>query len=476
MQLANQMIAPDTALCRLSALEALALFRSGELSPVELLQAQINRAAEVEPVINAFTETFFDTAMQQARQAERRYLDRTGDLRPLEGLTVTVKDVIDQKGARTTYGSLVYRDNLAHRDHPVVARIRQAGGIIHARTTTSELAFGWITATRLWGVTRNPWNPALSPGGSSGGAAASLAAGTSTLAIGSDSAGSIRVPASLCGVVGYKPPAGRVPDPAEGHDPYNAIGPLARSVGDCALLQNVISGGHPSDIGSLRERLELPLTNSGEEPLRVALSLNLGKSSPARNIVSVIRDFATRMQQVGISVEEPSICWPGTVIDDAKDYAVSLIAESLSGMLQQHGADVCDYIVSVGAAARNCPSTAIPRAFETKKRLYAELSAILHSADALICPVVLTNCVGAEQRPWERMIVNGAELDSDYDWVTTPHFNMLGQLPALAVPIGCDGSGLPVGIQIVTRPYDDQRAFRVAAAVERIVRTKTRGF
>lgn len=463
----DRMIASSGDMCLLSACEALALFRSRDLSPVELLQVQIARAAEVEPVINAFTETFFDSAMDEARRAEKRYLAGADDLRPLEGLSVTVKDVIDQKGARTTYGSLVYRDNLADRDHPVVARIRQAGGIIHARTTTSELAFGWITATRAWGVTRNPWDPELTPGGSSGGAAASLAAGTSMLAIGSDSAGSIRVPAALCGIVGYKPPTGRVPDPAEGHDPYNVIGPLARNVQDCALLQNVISGGHPSDIGSLPERVELPLAYPPAGGLRLALALDLGKTMPSENVLAVIHKQIERMRRAGITVEDPPIDWPATVGDDAKAYATALIAESLVSILATHGSEVCDYIKSVGERAKKCTVADLPRAYETRKRLYNALSDILLRYDALICPVILTNRVGAEQRPWQRMSINGIELDSDYDWVTTPHFNMLGQLPAIAVPIGRDPDGLPVALQVVTRPFDDGRAFRVAAALER---------
>ena len=213
MMAGKQQMTDRRDLCFLTGVRALELFRRGDLSPVELLRAQIERARQTEPTINAFTETFFEQAMAEAQQAEKRYLARADDLRPLEGLTVAIKDMLDQKGARNTRGSLIYKDNFSDKDHPVVARIRQAGGIIHARTTTSEFAFGWITATRLWGVTHNPWNPELTPGGSSGGAAASLAAGSSTLAIGTDSAGSIRVPAALCGVVGYKPPRGRVPDP-----------------------------------------------------------------------------------------------------------------------------------------------------------------------------------------------------------------------------------------------------------------------
>lgn len=151
MLLQNRAAAPEDDLCYISAARALELFASGALSPVELLEAQIRRAEAIEPQINAFTETMFETARAEARAAEQRYRLRAGDLRPLEGLSVSIKDVLDQQGHATTHGSLVFRDHRAAADHPVVARIKAAGGIIHARTTTSEFAFGWITASRLWG-------------------------------------------------------------------------------------------------------------------------------------------------------------------------------------------------------------------------------------------------------------------------------------------------------------------------------------
>lgn len=469
MTMQTGLIPSEKDICYLGARQALELFRTGELSPVELLQAQIERAEEVEPQINAFTETFFKSAMEQARCAERRYLSRSEDVRPLEGLSVTVKDILDQKGARTTYGSLIYRDNIASQDHPVVTRIKQAGGIIHARTATSELAFGWVTATRLWGVTRNPWNIDLTPGGSSGGAAASLAAGTSTFAIGSDSAGSIRVPAALCGVVGYKPPTGRVPDPVEGHDTYNVIGPMARQVADCALLQNVISGVHPSDIASLRDRIEVPSEFPASGRLRLALSTDLGKTAPADNILRVIYRLVDKMRCSGCIVDEPTIDWPSSVSENAKFYAAGLIADSLKRLLESHKADVCGYILSAARVAASCPPSIYSDAAAVARQLYTAVSGILEDYDALICPVVLTNRIGAEQMPWQTNFVNGTTLDSDYDWVVTPHFNMLGQLPAMSVPIGVDEDGIPVGIQIVTRSFDDARAFQVAVEVERNV-------
>ncbi len=456
-------------LCYLSAIEAREMFRNRTLSPVELLTAQIARAEGVEPRINAFAETFFDTAMAEAKAAEQRYMSRSADLRPLEGLTVTIKDVLDQKGVCNSRGSLIFRDHRAGSDHPVVERVKQAGAIIHARTTTSEFAFGWITDTRLWGVTRNPWNPDRTPGGSSGGAAASLAAGTSTLAIGADSAGSIRVPASLCGVVGYKPPHGRVPDPNEGFDPYSVIGPMARSVHDCALLQNVISGVHPFDIASLRESVVLPTKGSAVEGLKLAVAFDLGKALPDPGIVAAIRRIIAKLQTHGAKIEEPAINWPKDTGDIALLHSACLFAPWFGDIVEQHGDQLCDYTRWTAEFMKSCSLRDLMGSFDAAKRLYREVQPVLDSYDALICPVVLTNNVGAEQRPWTQMSVSGIGLNTDYDWVTTAHFNMLGELPVLTVPIGLDTDGMPVGVQVIARSFDDMRAFKVAAAIEGIV-------
>ena len=205
----------------LSASAAIARFRARELSPVELMQAVIERAEQVEPRINAFTDTHFERALEQARRAEARYAKPAGRPRSLEGIPVAVKDEAAIAGQRTTSGSLILRDHVDTETSPVVERLLRAGAIVHARSTAPEFSCATFTHSRLWGVTRNPWHLDYTPGGSSGGSAAALAAGTATLATGSDIAGSIRIPASCCGVVGFKPPYGRVPEePPYGFDFY----------------------------------------------------------------------------------------------------------------------------------------------------------------------------------------------------------------------------------------------------------------
>lgn len=248
----------DLELCYMSASAAIKQFKNKALSPVELLEALVKRSEEVQPAINAFTYQHFEEALDRARKAEMKYSNgrRVG---VLEGLPIGIKDESYIKGKPTSNGSLILKDSIGKYTSVNNQRIMRAGGVIHARTATPEFSCAGYTHSRLWGVTRNPWNPEFTPGGSSGGSAASLAAGTSMVATGSDIGGSIRIPAAACGLVGYKPPYGRNSDDSPFNlDFYCHTGPLARTVSDAILLQNVLCGPHPKDISTLRPKLRLP--------------------------------------------------------------------------------------------------------------------------------------------------------------------------------------------------------------------------
>src|SRR3982750_1887557 len=200
----------------LPASEALAHFRARDLSPVELLDAVIARADAVEPTVNALCHERFEAAREEARAAEARYMGG-GEPRALEGIPLAIKEEEEVAGQPWTQGSLIYKDLVAERSSAFAQRMLDAGAIVHARTTAPEFSCALFTHSRLHGVTRNPWNPEYAVGGSSGGSGAALASGTATLATGSDIGGSIRLPASFNGVVGFKPPYGRVPQEA----PFN---------------------------------------------------------------------------------------------------------------------------------------------------------------------------------------------------------------------------------------------------------------
>lgn len=457
----------DLELCYMPATEQLARFKAGQLSPVEVLEAQIARAEAVEPAVNAFTETFYDRAMAGARQAEALYFDRQGSARPLEGLTVAIKDEMPVAGQRNTEGSLIYRDRVSSHTHPVAQRLLDAGAIFHARTATPEFSCAWITTSRLHGTTGTPWDPRYTASGSSGGSAASLASGTTTLATGSDIGGSIRGPAAACGVVGFKPPYGRNPDPAPfGLDPYNHVGPLARTVADCALLQNQMSGFHLSDIATLRESVTIPLTYGDATGLRIAFTLDVGNGVVAPEVEALTMVALDHLASQGATITEVDLGWGPETHTAARDYLDHVFGYSLTREVDEHPDLVCDYTRFYADRARRSTVAGLFSALEVAGRMYETIGPILQQHDALVCPSLVTHEVRADQPPWTLMAVRGRSIDSDYESSLLPPFNMLSRLPALAVPAGIAPNGLPVGIQIVGRSYDDAGPFRVAAALE----------
>lgn len=461
------MSSADLELCYMPAVRQLECFRNGELSPVEVLKAQIGRAETVEPAINAFTETFFEQALDEARASERVYSNRPDEARPLEGLTIGIKDEMPVAGQRNTQGSLIYKNLVEERDHPIIERLRDAGGLFHARTTTPEFSCAWITSSRLHGTTRTPWHLDYTCSGSSGGAAASLAAGTSTLATGSDIAGSIRGPAAACGVVGYKPPYGRNPDlPPFSLDSYNQSGPLARTVADCALFQNAMSGFHPEDIATLRQTADIPLSHDGVGGLRIAYTFDVGNEVVAPEVERHTRMALDLLADQGAVIEEVDLGWGGDVLFAARDYLDHIFGHYLVRETSEHPDLVCEYTAFLADRAGKADTERFFRSYEVSGEMYRTIGPILERCYALVCPTFVTHEVKAEQQPWETMTVRGREFDSDYEFTLMPQFNMLGRLPVLAVPAGVAENGLPVGVQIVGRSYDDTRVFRVASALE----------
>ena len=457
----------DLDLCYLPGYRALELFRARKLSPVELVQAQIRRAEAVNPAVNAITISYFDEALDQARMAEAAYAKSDARLRPLEGLTLAVKDSHDLSGKLTTHASLPHRDNVATSTCPIGERLLDAGAIVIAKTTTPEFCSAGVTDSKLFGATGTPWNPAFTSGGSSGGSGASLGAGMATLATGSDIAGSIRVPAACCGVVGYKPPYGRVPgSPPFNLDFYCQTGPLAQTVGDCALMTNVISGPHPADIATLRERIELPLEYQGIAGWRVAYSFDLGFFHVAPEVRDALMETIALLRDHGAEVEEVDLGWSDEVTGAAIAYLDHLFGRELCRSLEAHGEALCDYNLFYAERAARSDTEAYLWSFEVAARMYETIAPILDRCQALICPTLATHEVRADAKPWETIEIDGHEATTDFDWVMAHPFNMLSRLPVLAIPNGIASNGLPTSIQIVGRSFDDYRVFQLASAIE----------
>jgi len=458
------------SLCYLSAVDAIALFRARRLSPVELLEAIVERAEAVEPTVNAFSHRFFDEAFAQARKAEARYARPGARTRKLEGLPVAIKDEVDVKGQPNTSGSLVYRDaRPAHTTSISVERVLRAGAVVHARTTTPEFSSATFTHSRLWGVTRNPWNPGLTPGGSSGGSGAALAAGTTTLATGSDIGGSIRVPASCCGVVGFKPPYGRNPEESPLNlDYYCHTGPLARSVADCALLQNVMSGPHPHDIATVRPKLRIPAAPGGIEGWRIAFSPDLGYVRVDPEVDAIVRGALEGFRERGATVEEIELGWSGEVLDAALAHLVHLFGAWIARLLPTHAEALTSYARGFAESAAESTPERLLSAMETAGKMYDTLGPLLRKYRLLVCPTLAIPAVEADLDPVAGEVrVNRAKVEPILGWCLTYPFNMLSRCPVMSVPAGRAANGVPVGLQIVGRTFDDVSVFRAAAALER---------
>ena len=454
-------------LCTVTATEALAAFKAGTLSPVALMEAVLARIDAVNPALNAFTETWPERALEQARAAQAAYA--RGAARPLEGIPVAIKDFHAVAGERTTFGSKAFADNRPERSAPTVARLLDAGAVMHARTTTPEFAYAPITASPLWGVTRNPWSLEHAPGGSSGGAGAALAAGMTVLADGTDAGGSVRIPAAACHVVGYKPPFGR--NPLDIDHPIESLlhyGPMARSVGDAALMQNVISGAHGDDMCSLRERLVLPERFPPIEGWTVAFSMDLGlfeiDPEVARNTHAAVEVF----RRLGCTVREVSPDWAGLDLPHPYlRYWEGMAAAGLGGLLDQWREAMDPYMVRIIENGRAHSAETLYRCNLVRGAMYRSLAPILESCDVLVCPSLAVPTVAAEHDCGaEDFRVNGKPVHAYLGWNLCYPFNMVSQCPVMAVPSGLTPAGLPTGIQIVGRSYDDARVFQAAAAFE----------
>ncbi len=458
----------DLDLCYMPANEALRRFRDRSLSPVELMEAVIARAAEVEPKINAFTYTFFDEALARARKAEARYMKTDGRPRALEGLPVAIKDESYIKGQPTSNGSLIMRDFVAETTSPHNERILRAGAIVHARTATPEFSCAGYTHSRLWGVTRNPWNPAFTPGGSSGGSAASLAAGTSALATGSDIGGSIRIPASACGLAGFKPPYGRNPDdPPFNLDFYCHTGPLARRVIDAIILQNVMCGPHPKDISTLRPKLRLPLDYKPIKGWKIAYSIDLGffevDPEVRRNTERALDVF----RDLGATVEPVELGWTHATLEAGIAYLEHIFGAFIGGYLDAHADALTTYARAFAERGRRSDNRAFLRSLEVAGEMYNSLGPILERHDLFVCPTTALPAVAADfDQSRDTVAINGKTVDPMLGWVMTLPFNTLSRCPVLSLPSGRAANGVPTGIQLVAKTYRDRDVFRAGVAYE----------
>lgn len=463
------MAANDAELCYLSASEALAAFKARTLSPVELMKAVIARCETVNPKVNAITYSHFDRALEQARKAEKRYGQKGARLRALEGVSVAIKDFHPIKGETTTFGSKIFEHFKPDYTAATVARLIDAGAIVHARSTTPEFAYSGNTHSPLWGQTCNPWNLDYVSGGSSGGSGAMVAAGMTTLADGTDGGGSIRIPASACGVVGYKPPFGR--NPLDRDHPLESIlhyGPLTRSVADAALMQNVMSGQHRDDPCSLPERLVLPERFESLEGWRVALSIDLGYVPVDPEVERNTRRAAEAFRKLGCVVEEVDLGWDWGVLDCWLTYWEGLFAGIAAQHLPRWRYEMDPFVANLLDKGRGHDAARLYQCNLKRGEMWRKLEPIVSKYDVMICPTLAVPAVPITHDEFStNYTVNGKPVNAYVGWIMTHGFNLVSQCPVMSVPTGFAKSGVPTGMQIVARPFDDLRVFQAAAAFEK---------
>ncbi len=436
--------------------------RKKRVSPVEAVEAVLARIELVNPRLNAYCAVTADAARAEARAAEAAVL-RGERLGPLHGVPYSVKDLVITRGIRTAFGSRIYEHNIPDEDAPVVERLRAAGAILVGKTTTPE--FGWkgTTDSPLTGISRNPWDLAKSPGGSSGGAAAAGAAGLAPRAVGTDGGGSIRIPGSFCGVFGLKPTCGVVPVyPVPTTGTLSHVGPMTRTVRDAALMLSVMAG--PDD----RDPLSFPGAggdythglDTGLRDVRVAWSPTFGYAQVAPEVRRVTEAAARRFQELGCRVELVDHAFP-----DPDPIWAPLFYAGVAARLQAAMPEWRDRIdpglLGVIEEGTRLSAMAFKQAEFGRAAFYQDIRKLFLKYDLLVSPTLaaLPFAAGTERPPDHP---GGSRLS----WVAfTYPFNLTGQ-PAATVPCGFAADGLPVGLQIVGARLQDALVLRAAAAFE----------
>ncbi len=465
--------------------ELIRRFQAGTLSPLDVLEAQIDRIVKYngplnlsgeEPAnyltfngqVNAIAYEHFTEARAAACEAERRY--RAGTARALEGITVAVKDENEVAGWRVSMGSLVLKDApLSEENSALIDMLQAAGAILHVQTTVPELYMHVQTWSRLWGVTRNPWNLHYAVGGSSGGSGAALAAGFTTLATGSDMGGSIRIPASQCGVYGFRPPFGRVPTTEIS---YETLGPMARTLGDMVLMQNVINGPHPKVHSSLRPKLEFPHRYDSLKGTRIAvdyLDSWLAEGTDA-SVRTALAEAVEVLRGLGAVVEEVRLGWNYDAIFPV--FMKGLLSTAMGSMLilpDEIKDQLTSYVRNSLAMMSSMGPKELAEADALTTKLHRQLQEEVYGkgCQALIMPTLVTPYLTAENDPAvDSVPVNGKPVKGNRFAATYP-WNLLSRYPIVDVPIGIADNRVPIGMQVVGNTYDDLAAFRVAYNYER---------
>jgi Asp-tRNA(Asn)/Glu-tRNA(Gln) amidotransferase A subunit family amidase len=443
---------------------------TGDASPVDRVEAALEAIERLDPQVNAFTVVLADEARATARAIERALAAGKG-AGPLAGVPVAVKDHIWMRGAPATNGSVAYADFVPDADCICVARLREAGAVIVGKTNNPEFCYRGVTDNAVFGLTRNPWDLGRTPGGSSGGSGAAVAAGIVPMALGTDGGGSIRIPSSFCGVAGHKPTFGLVPKQPgfKGWPTLSVDGPIARTVGDLALMLAVMAGPSPADdmtwpvaVGDVvgaAARAEVPAG-------RVAFSVDLGFAPVERDVracferaVGALADAGWRLEEAAPPAVDPTPLW--NTIACAEGYA------SEGPLLAEWADRMTEGTADIVRAGERVSAAEYVDAQHERAAYTASWASFFGTYDLLLTPAMQMTALPVGILSPER--IDGTPVDPFFDdWCTfCLPANLTGQ-PAASVPIGVGDDGLPVGLQIIGRRWEDAAVLGAAAAVERV--------
>jgi aspartyl-tRNA(Asn)/glutamyl-tRNA(Gln) amidotransferase subunit A len=459
--------------CGMDAVTLAAHVRARRLSPVDVIDAVLDRMERLEPALHAFCTPTPELARREARELETRIA--TGEsLGALAGVPVSVKDLILTRGVRTTSGSLAYREFVPDEDDVVVERLRRADAILIGKTNVSEFGYSATGHNPLFESTRNPWDTALTPGGSSAGAGVAVATGMGPIAIGSDGGGSVRIPAAHCGVYGFKPSMGRIPlYPGSRDERYpgvssweslECLGPLSRTVADSALVLAVTAGPDPRDRHSLPDApfQWVRCTEGDIKGLRVAYSPDWGYAAvdpQVRRLVGAAvrvfeRDLGCLVEEANPGWDDPASAFAALIVADTDLRGMRELATAYEGRMSSHLVDLL---------RRPWTAEDLTNANVTRKAVTNTMWRFMARYDLLLTPTVTVPPFALHMQGPEK--VDGRYVRPE-QWLSfTYPMNMTGQ-PAASVPAGWTNDGLPVGFQIVGRHLDDALVLRASAAFE----------
>ncbi len=462
----------QSELLKLTATKAAALIRKKKLSPVEYVDAVLARAEALQPKLNCFITMTADLARAGARRAEAAVMAGEA-LAPLHGIPVSIKDLIPTAGVRTTFGTIAFADNVPTTDDSLVTRLKAAGAIMIGKTTTPEFGIKGQTDAPIFGITRNPWNLKRTPGGSSGGAAAAVAAGIAPLALGTDGAGSTRGPAACCGLVGLKGTTGALPyDQArEAFANVVAAGPLTRSIADATLMQSVLGGASALDPWTSERgavgRVSDKLISRDLSRLRIGYIEKAGNKTVAADVRTNTNRALEALAAMGADIEivGGDIDW---MAEQQRTLYLCSIANNLGHVVDTYG-DKTDVVLRAFVeAGRKYDAKSYMHAMNARTRMFRAVQVLFETYDILISPTLTRGAIDVDfNSARDSLVIDGEAIGPSQPHLTgfMYPFNLTGH-PALSVPSGFDSEGLPTGVQIIAARNHDVDTLRVGALLE----------